>query len=184
MSQKTLLNLDNYLKQKKLLVYPYVIMKLLTDFNRLQTQKMIQEKAKKNIINIENCIHCQARKKKYKNNQHKNLLCQKHTAIYDWKTKNRNKFVIIKYNDRVFQCFSEYVLTQMTTDPNGVFVLWFSDIHRVKEAVFGLTKTFFPKIFEIGFDITEDIFQYKYLLYNDWIVNLELNNPTIEKVNE
>lgn len=183
MSEKTVLNIENYLKQKKLYVQPHVIIKIITDFTKLQT-KMIQEKAKKYIISIEDCIHCQ---EKRKNNPEitttqisRKTLCKKHRAIFDWKNKNTTKTAIFNYHDRVFHCFTDYAAIQMPTDPNGVFVIYFGN----SDVVFGLSKTFFKNIFDVGVNITSDILQYQILLSKNWIVNMNSQNPIIEKVKD
>ena len=94
---------------------------------------MVQEKAKRYIISPEECIHCQDKRDFYikNNNKHayssRNLMCKKHASIYDWSWGNTAKnSAILTFKERQFCLCTEYPVTTMTTDENGLFVLWFA----------------------------------------------------------
>lgn len=187
-SNSSILKIETIIKKYKLSVYPYTILHMLTAFDKLQT-RMVQEKAKKAIISPEDCIHCRDKRDFYIKNNNKyayssrNLMCQKHASIYDWSWGNTAKnSAILTFKERQFCLFTEYAVTPMTTDENGLFVLWFSKLDKNKTNVFGIHKKYFADIFTKGIDITNHIQEYRYIMCNDaWILDMN-DNPILEKV--
>lgn len=183
----SILKVETLIKKFKLSVYPYTILHLLASFDKLQP-RMIQDKAKKYIVSPEQCIHCK-QKKEYvisRHNKHvssRNLMCKKHISIYDWSWGNTAaKSAMLTFKERQFCLFTEYAITPMLTDDDGLFVLWFSTLDRDKTNVFGIHKKYFPDIFEKGKDITSQIFKYRYLMYDDsWILDVT-SYPLLERV--
>lgn len=187
MLELSILKTETLIKKYKLSVYPYTILHLLTAFDKLQT-RMVQDKAKKYIVSPEECIHCKKKKEFIieKNNRHvssRNLMCKKHISIYDWSWGGvANKSALLTFKERQFCLFTEYAITPMLTDDDGLFVLWFSTLERDSTNVFGIHKKYFPDIFKKGKDITNQVFKYKYLMYDDaWILDIT-EHPLLEKV--
>jgi len=159
-------------------------MQLILNWNKIQTG-MVQEKAKHFIVDPAKCMHCQERKKQAEKWEHVNardLLCKKHASIYDWSmsSKRCGKFV---YKNKTFWLFGNYAVMDMPSDENGLFVIWFSPPDQNRYATFSIHKKYFGKLEECGIDITKDIEDSQYILYNGvWILSLQDDKPFIEKV--
>jgi hypothetical protein len=112
----------------------------------------------------------------------RSLMCRKHASIYDWSWgKTSQTCGILNYQDKQFCFFSEYVLTNMNTDSDGLFVLWFSQLEKNKNAIFCIHKKYFQDVFEKGICM-DSILNYKYLLYNNhWVLDMT-RAPVLERV--
>lgn len=146
---------------------------------------MVQEKAKHYIVEPDKCLHCQERKKQSENWERVNardLLCKKHASIYDWSMSSKRCGKLI-YKNRIFWLFGHYAVTDMPSDENGLFVIWFSPPEQNRYATFSIHKKYFAKLEESGVDITGEIQSSQYILYNGaWILSLDEEKPFIEKV--
>lgn len=180
------INLREYLKKRKIPFRPDLLIQLI--YKRDQILPMfVQKKAKKFIVPVKDCIHCNQRKNKMMNygNQlnPRELFCKKHAAIYDY-GECREKIAKIHYKDRTYYLFGEYIVTEMHTDPDGLYVVWMGTIKQDSFSVFAINKKYFPDIEKTNIDITKDILSADTLQVNEWVLILDNEKPILEKVNQ
>jgi hypothetical protein len=181
------IDISNYVKKRKFTFRPDLVMQLI--YKRDQILPMlVQEKAKKYIVPIKDCVHCEQKR----NNASeyiltklstRDFLCKKHTALYDYE-QCKDKAAKIEYKDRIYYLFGEYIATPMPTDIDGLYVIWFGYIKQDKFSVFAINKKYFEGIENIQNDITKEILTSNAIQLNEWILVLDEHKPILEKINK
>ena len=143
------IQLDSYIKSNKLLFKPNLFFDMIMRFNKLGRQ-MVQKVALKKTVDATNCQYCRTIRDVTNGKQQ---LCKKHKAIEDWQKMDTSKSGRCRLFGHDLQIFNRYVITNMTTDTDGVYVLWFGESEE-NDCVYCLNKLYFPKVFEVGMDIS------------------------------
>ena len=183
---QTVLDLCEYVKKYKLKFRPDLPMLLLNKFGDMMSL-MIQTSAPKDIITSDECKFCIQLKQKSKelnNNINSELLCKKHNGINSY-FRNIAGVGILNYNNIEFQLVGDFLITNMPTDPNGLFMIHITPLQKddSKISVFALPKKVFisnnSKIKTKN--ITSDIMGVEILTVADkW--GLNLSNLKIERL--
>ena len=143
------INLDQYIKENKLCFRPGIVLDLIERFNKLKPQ-MVQKLALKKTIEPSECQYCKTAREISNDRQ---MFCKKHKAINEWSKIDIETTGRVNLFNHKLQIFGRYVITDMPTDANGVYVLWFGTGEE-KDCVYCLSKTYFPGVFDKGFDIS------------------------------
>lgn len=185
LSNSKCLDIKEYVRKRKLSFRPDLVMLLL--YKRDQILPMcVQQKAKKYLVPVKDCIHCQRKKEKIAHNiiallSPRETLCKKHAAVYDYE-QCKERTVKITYKDKTYYLFGEYILTDMPSDPEGFYVVWMGTIRQDVFSVYAINKRYFEGIEENAIDITENIFQYDAIQLNEWILYLNGDRPVLENM--
>lgn len=179
------INLRDYLKKRKIPFRPDLVIQLI--YKRDQILPMFaQKKAKKYIVPVKDCIHCNKRKNKatdlLSQLNTRELFCKKHAAIYDYE-QCKGKIAKLRYKDKTYYLFGEYIATQMHSDPEGLYIIWMGTIKQNSFSVFAINKRYFPDIEKANIDITDDILSADTLQINEWLLIMDKEKPILEKVN-
>ena len=178
------LDIKEYVRKRKISFRPDLVMLLI--YKRDQILPMcVQQKAKKYLVPVKDCIHCQKKKEKIAHNIialcPRETLCKKHAAVYDYE-QCKERIAKIAYKDKTYYLFGEYILTDMISDPEGFYVIWMGTIRQDVFSVYAINKKYFEGIEENAIDITKNILQYDALQLNEWVLYLNGDRPVLENI--
>lgn len=155
------INLKEYVAKHKLQFRPETLMQFILNFNEL-TKNMVQKIALKKTIEPDDCKYCKDLQEK----NGRNSFCKKHKAIFDWKKVNMTRTGVGMFAEHKVHLFSNYVLVDMPTDTDGVYVIYIAT-NRDKDSdfVYCLNKSYFNGVFETGYNI-DNLFNENVILIN------------------